>query len=146
MRTWRALFQSWITFALPLCNNRLRGGATFGADFHLQWLSMANYRIYRMKDSPRQHFRWAPHVSGPAVVKPKDYEPTGQIEAANEYEAWRRLRDSATPLEVGDLLELDQGDLRICKYVGFETAQWALPEIKTVPPPELDAAAPQNGA
>ena len=27
-----------------------------------------------MKDAPRQQFRWAPHVSGSASVKPKDYE------------------------------------------------------------------------
>ena len=32
---------------------------------------MPNYRIYRMKESPRQHFRWAPHVSGAANVKRK---------------------------------------------------------------------------
>lgn len=107
---------------------------------------MANYRVYRMKDSPRQHFRWAPHVSGPAVVKPRDYERIGQVDAANEYEAWRRLRDSGTPLEVGDLLEMDEGGLRICKYVGFETAQWALPEIKAAPLPERDGAASQDGA
>ena len=35
---------------------------------------MPNYRIYRMKEAPRQHFRSAPHVSGAANVKRKDYE------------------------------------------------------------------------
>ena len=34
-----------------------------------------------MKDSPRQHFRQAPHVSGAANVKRRDYEEAGQIEA-----------------------------------------------------------------
>ncbi|PWU00870.1 MAG: hypothetical protein C5B51_24325 [Terriglobia bacterium] len=84
-----------------------------------------------MKDSPRQQFRWAPHVSGGATVKPKDYEQGDQIEALNEYDAWQRLRESGHPLGVGDLLENEEGALRICKYVGFEPAQWMLPE----PPP-----------
>lgn len=91
---------------------------------------MLTYRIHRMKEAPRQQFRWAPHVSGNAGVKPKDYEEGGQIEAANEYEAWKLLRESETPLSVGDLLEAESGQLRICKYVGFDTAQWVLPELK----------------
>jgi hypothetical protein len=98
---------------------------------------MPNYRIYRMKDSPRQHFRQAPHVSGAANVKRRDYEEAGQIEAANEYAAWEQLRASAKPVEVGDLLESDNGELRICKYIGFERAAWVLP-----PPEAVDVAAP----
>jgi hypothetical protein len=94
---------------------------------------MPNYRVFRMKDSPRQQFRWAPHVSGSATVKPRDYEPGDQIEAVNEYDAWRQLRESNQPLGVGDLLETEDGQLRICKYVGFEPAQWVLPEPTTVP-------------
>ena len=30
-----------------------------------------------------------------------------------------------------DLLERATGDLRICKYVGFDEAQWIAPEVKT---------------
>jgi len=86
-----------------------------------------------MKDSPRQQFRWAPHVTGNASVKPKDYEPGGQIDAANEYEAWRVLRQSGQPLAVGDLLETQDHQLRICKYVGFEPAQWMVPEPTPAP-------------
>ena len=89
---------------------------------------MPVYRIYRMKDSPRQQFRWAPHVSGSASVKSKDYEPAGEVEAQNEYDAWRMLRDTGGPLAVGDLLETGDGQLRLFKYVGFEPAQWVLPE------------------
>lgn len=89
-----------------------------------------------MKDSPRQQFRWAPHVSGAASVKPKDYEPHDQIEAAHEYDAWRLLRESGQGLEVGDLLETPEGRLSICKYVGFEPAQWVLPEPKPHVEPE----------
>lgn len=83
-----------------------------------------------MKDSPRQQFRWAPHVSGSANTKPKDYEEHGQVEALHEYDAWRILREQGDPLQVGDLLEGEDGQLRICKYVGFEPAHWILPEPK----------------
>ena len=99
---------------------------------------MAIYRIHRMKDAPRQQFRWAPHVSGVAGVKPRDFEPAGEIAAANEYEAWMLLRGSERPLQVGDLLESESGQLSICKYVGFEAAQWVVPEQK--PPAEAPAA------
>jgi hypothetical protein len=93
---------------------------------------MLSYRVYRMKDSLRQQFRWAPHVSGATTVKPKDYEPGGQLQACNEYDAWRALRESGQPLGVGDLLETEEGQVRICKYVGFEPAQWVQPEPATV--------------
>lgn len=86
-----------------------------------------------MKDAPRQQFRWAPHVSGCASVKPKDYEQRGEVEAPHEYDAWKLLRDSGEALEVGDLLETAGGQLRICKYVGFEPAQWVAPEPKPAP-------------
>jgi len=103
---------------------------------------MPRYRIFRMKDSPRQQFRWAPHVSGAATVKPKDYEPRGEVEALNEYDAWRVLREAGGPLVVGDLLEADGGQLRIYKYVGFEPAQWVLPEPKLPVEPEPETASP----
>ena len=95
-----------------------------------------------MKEAPRQHFRWAPHVSGAANVKRKDYEESGSIEAANEYAAWEQFRASERPLEVGDLLETDSGELRICKYIGFETAAWILPVADQ---PQETAAAPAIG-
>jgi hypothetical protein len=98
---------------------------------------MPVFRIHRMKDAPRQQFRWAPHVSGIANVKPKDYEPAGEIEVDNEYAAWAALRDAGTPLWVGDVLETADGNLRICKYVGFDEARWWLPE----PPPGTDSCA-----
>ena len=91
---------------------------------------MPLYRIYRMKDSPRQQFRWAPHVSGSASPKPKDYEQRGEVDALHEYDAWRRLRETGDALQVGDLLETEDLRLSICKYVGFEPAQWVLPEPK----------------
>jgi hypothetical protein len=95
---------------------------------------MPLYRVYRMKDAPRQQFRWAPHVTGAAGVKAKDYEPDVEIQADSEYDAWSRLRAAGTPLAVGDLLEAADGGLRICKYVGFESASWIIPEAKLAPP------------
>lgn len=92
-----------------------------------------------MKDGPRQQFRWAPHVSGSAAAKPKDYDPGGEIEAANEYEAWQSLRATGQPLGLGDLLENERGELRICKYVGFDAANWVVPE----PKPRAEAGVPE---
>jgi hypothetical protein len=103
---------------------------------------MPLYRVHVLKDSLRQQFRAAPHVSGAAAVKPKDYEPRGQVEALHEYDAWRLLRESECPLAVGDLLETDDGQLRICKYVGFEPAQWVLPEARMHPEPEAASPSP----
>ncbi|MGI8991022.1 MAG: hypothetical protein ACR2I2_15770 [Bryobacteraceae bacterium] len=94
---------------------------------------MHRYRIHRMKDATRQTFRWTPHVTGTAGVKPKDYEEEGAVEAENEYAAWAALRASDRPLALGDLLETESGELKICKYVGFEAANWVLPEPVIAP-------------
>jgi hypothetical protein len=99
---------------------------------------MPNYRIYRMKDSPRQQFRWAPHLSGSVSLKPKDYDLRGEVQARHEYDAWQLMRESEDPLAVGDLLETEEGQLRICKYVGFEPAEWVLPEPKHLLDPADD--------
>jgi hypothetical protein len=92
---------------------------------------MPNYRIYRMKESARQQFRWAPHTIGVTTAKPKDYEPFYNVEASGPYAVWMELKESEQALQVGDILEADSGELRIYKYVGFEEAQWQLPEVKT---------------
>ena|SRR5258708_23082070 len=97
---------------------------------------MPSYRIHRLKEHLRQQFRHAAHVSGTATVKPRDYEPGDTVEAASPYAAFFALREAGTPLEVGDLLEPENGILRICKFVGFEEAQWMLPEA----PPMMDPA------
>ena len=83
-----------------------------------------------MKDAPRQQFRWAPHTSGISLLKPKDFEPGGEIEAATAYEAWTALRGTGQALDIGDVLELESGEARICKYVGFEEARWLVPEAR----------------
>ena len=96
---------------------------------------MAVYRIHRMKESARQQFRWAPHTSGVTSVKPKDYESTVTVDAPTPYALWMQLKDSEDALVVGDILESDSGSLRIYKYVGFEEAQWVVPEVKTAQEP-----------
>jgi len=99
-----------------------------------------------MKESTRQHFRWAPHVSGKAAVKHKDYEDAGQIDAPSDYAAWAKTRDSGQPLEVGDLLETDATDLRICKYIGFEAAEWVVPASAASPAEPVSGAQPDGAA
>jgi hypothetical protein len=107
---------------------------------------MPRYRIHRIKDAPRENFRWAPHTGGLAVVKAKDYDPADEIDAANPYESWKLMREGGHPLLPGDLLELIDGSdplpagigsLQIVKYIGFEPAQWFVPE----PKPALSSAA-----
>jgi len=96
---------------------------------------MPAYQIYRLKEIPRQQFRWAPHTPGVTIVKLKDYEPGPIVEAATPYALWLALRESDQAIAVGDLIEVvgDQnvpqgGEFRIFKYIGFEEAQWYVPE------------------
>jgi len=93
---------------------------------------MPAYQIHRLREAARNQFRWAAHTSGVTVVKPKDYEKDAVVEAASPYAAWLALRESESALQVGDLLELEGGEIRIFKYVGFEEARWHVPET-TVP-------------
>ena len=87
-----------------------------------------------MKEGPAEHFRWAAHSGGLAVVKARDYESgLDEIEAPTAYAAWKMLAERQRPLRPGDLLEevTQEGagrDLQIFKYIGFEPAQWYVPE------------------
>ena len=90
---------------------------------------MPAYQVHRLKEAQRQQFRWAPHTAGIATVKLKDYELAESIEAPTVYAAWEQLRTSTRPLEVGDILDSGDGQLRICKYIGFEEAHWFVPEV-----------------
>lgn len=101
---------------------------------------MPQFRIHRLKDHLRQNFRFAPHLSGMASVKPRDYENSedDSVEASSPYAAFFALRDAAAPIQVGDVLECEDGSLRIFKFVGIEEAQWILPE-----PPRQDPAPPE---
>ena len=90
---------------------------------------MVRYRIHRLRPHLRAFFRSAPHTSGEAQVKARDYEQAGEVEAVSPYAAFLTMRGSDAPLEVGDMLESEDGSLRICKFVGFEPAQWAIPAV-----------------
>jgi hypothetical protein len=107
---------------------------------------MASFRIHRIKESARQHFRWAPHTSGMTTVKPKDYEPGEALEAETPYALWATLKDTEQALNVGDILEVEGGALSIYKYVGFEEARWAVPETKAAPASGAGAEEPQPPA
>lgn len=92
---------------------------------------MALFRIHRIKESAQQNFRWAPHTSGVTAAKPKDYEQAGIVEAAGLYQAWHQVRETPEALQLGDILEsVETGEMRICKYVGFEEANWVVPELR----------------
>jgi hypothetical protein len=95
---------------------------------------MQAYQIHRLKETQRLQFRWAPHTSGVTIAKPRDYEKGTMVEAASPYAVWTGLRGTAEELQVGDLLEVEGGDLRILKYIGFEEARWYVPE--PVPAPD----------
>ena len=93
-----------------------------------------------MKETPREHFRWAAHTGGAATVKLKDYEAAGEVEASSPYAAWKALSADGNPLNTGDVLEEIHPDgaagaLYLAKYVGFEPASWFVPE----PKPEIQA-------
>ncbi len=106
---------------------------------------MPSFRIHRLKDHLRQNFRFAPHLSGTASVKPRDYEAVEDVvvEASSPYAAFFALREAPQPIQVGDILECEDGSLRIFKFVGIEDAQWVLPEVKSDPSlsPEFQTAA-----
>ncbi|WP_031498547.1 hypothetical protein [Bryobacter aggregatus] len=91
---------------------------------------MASFKIHRLKDSAAASFRWAPHTSGSASVKQKDYEPGDEREALSAYALFNELRGTPEELRVGDLLELPDGSLRIFKYVGLEEAAWFIPPVR----------------
>jgi hypothetical protein len=108
-----------------------------------QYNGAMRYRIHRMKEPAREAFRSAAHTSAPAVAKAKDYELSGEIEAENAYATWVALRETERPLQTGDILEDEAGVLHIAKFIGFEPAQWWVPE----PKPPVTAASggtPEN--
>ncbi len=94
---------------------------------------MPHYRIHRLEPGPREGFRWAAHTGGLAIVKSKDYRPDGEISASTPYSAWVLSRNNGQPLAPGDLLERvtdSSSELYIAKYIGFEPAQWFVPQNK----------------
>jgi hypothetical protein len=100
---------------------------------------MPVFKVHRQRENARNQFRWAPHTSGPAVVKQRDYSEPVEVEAPSAYGLFNSLRGSEEALEVGDVVELPDGSLQIFKYVGLEPAAWWVPAAK---PEALTEAAP----
>ena len=91
---------------------------------------MPLFRIHRIKQSAGEAFRWAAHTGGLAIVKERDYERGEDLDAPSIYAAWKALASSKRPFAAGDLLEDEYGKLHILKYIGFEPAQWFVPDPK----------------
>jgi hypothetical protein len=99
------------------------------------------YRIHRIKETPGESFRWAAHTGGEAIVKSKDYDPGEELEAPSPYAAWKLMNERGQALRPGDLLEnLDAPAqaLQIAKYIGFEPAQWFIPDPKPLNSGDVD--------
>jgi hypothetical protein len=114
-------------YSFPIRNRQV----TRGLDFSVT----VRYRIHRLKESSQEHFRWTAHTGGLALVKAKDYLPGEELEAATPYAAWKALGAEQNAIRPGDLLETigpaaEAGNLRICKFIGFEPAQWLVHEPK----------------
>lgn len=107
---------------------------------------MPEFKIFRLKENLRQQFRWAPHLSGITAVKPKDYEEGFTVEAESPYAAWHSLRGTDQELAVGDLVCIEERELRILKYIGFEEARWVVPEPKHTNPDGVPVAPPAEAA
>ena len=92
---------------------------------------MPSYRVFRLKENLRAHFRQLPHLSGTAPLKLRDYVEGGEVTAANRYAAWMGLKGSSHPLGIGDALVEDGATVYVMKFVGLESAEWIVPEAKT---------------
>jgi hypothetical protein len=88
------------------------------------------YRVHRLKGHLRQPFRYVSHTSGAADLKPREYAAAETVEAPTPYAAYFAMRGAEAPLEPGDVLESETGELRIFKFVGFEEARWEPTEPK----------------
>ncbi len=108
---------------------------------------MPRYRIHYLRESQRQHFRNAPPSPPPHRLKQKDYQAGGEIDAENPYAVWKQMREVAgdiRPIEIGDALEAETGALFLCRYVGFEEAQWHVPEPDPTPAATPAEPAPKD--
>lgn len=93
---------------------------------------MPSYRVFRLKENLRAHFRQLPHLSGTAQLKLRDYVEAVEVSASNRYAAWMEMRSTNDPLEVGDVLVEDGANIYVVKFVGLEPGEWVVPELKPV--------------
>jgi hypothetical protein len=119
-------------FFIQVCGVKLSSPIVLSTVY---WNGPMPFRIHKMREAAREAFRWSAHTGGQAVVKQKDYEAAGEIEAVSEYAAWKLLQERGQSLQPGDVLELIAADsmpgqLKIFKYIGFEPAIWWVPAPK----------------
>lgn len=102
---------------------------------------MANFIIRRLRDSQQEKLRWSPQATTTTlpVLKPSDYRDDGHVEAISPYQAWQLLRERGEELRIGDVLVEENGATQICRYSGFEEAEWL-----QVAPDGSQVAAPGN--
>jgi hypothetical protein len=93
---------------------------------------MPSYRVFRLKENLRAHFRQLPHLSGTAPLKLKDYVEAIEVTASNRYAAWHLMKNTNDPLQIGDAIVEDAAALYVVKFVGLEPAEWIVPEVKPV--------------
>src|SRR3954449_5533925 len=91
---------------------------------------MPSYRVFRLKENLRAHFRQLPHLSGVAQLKLRDYVEGAEVTASNRYAAWQSLKSTNDPLQVGDAMVEDAANIYVVKFVGLEPAEWIVPEVK----------------
>src|SRR5450432_650525 len=91
---------------------------------------MPSYRVFRLKENLRAHFRQLPHLSGTAQLKLRDYVEGVEVSASNRYAAWMEMKSTNDPLMVGDVLVEDGANIYVVKFVGLEPAEWIVPELK----------------
>ena len=93
---------------------------------------MPSYRVFRLKENLRAHFRQLPHLSGTTQLKLRDYVEGVEVTAANRYAGWAELKSTNDPLQVGDAMVEDGASVFVVKFVGLEPAEWIVPEVKPV--------------
>ena len=86
---------------------------------------MATFFIKRLRPTLQEKAKWAPLSNGAVTLKLSDYDDDGQIDAANPYDAWSQMRANSHDLRVGDVIGDEKGTVYLCRYSGFDEAQWA---------------------
>ena len=107
---------------------------------------MPRYRVFYLRDVPREKFRSAPPREKPYHLRTGNYDEDEVIEAATPYAVWKRLQEdegaseAKRPFGVGDALESDEPELLVLNYWGFDEARWRAPE-ESIAGEELPALA-----
>src|SRR2546425_12537294 len=101
---------------------------------------MPIYRVHYLKDPPAiERFRAHGPPEGVTSLKPKDYVQVTEIEAPHEYAVWKQLQGEGAqerklrPMGVGDVLEVEARQPRVCRFAGFDDAVWFTFEPKQKP-------------